>query len=280
VDAGQKRLVTQYRESPNLIHLLRTYLRQVEVVYQELAGMLDFFELGPIGVDQQAEAPEGRQPAVGHQLTLIGKRLGFGRTHCICQSRPVFGFDCEGTPSRYNIVGFCNIASTWIDCGAQVNVDITIENDDIYRRFLQVRCYQMLQRFARSDLQACCTILWGDAATVLDYGNSRVVLAPGRPLTQEEENLKQLYPRVLPVALGVDVRFHFGSLPVWGFGEGWEGVCNEVSSPLILVDEAGNYIVDESGNRIELELMYKGGEWMCEEDVHPYDCAETSALSA
>lgn len=259
VDEVMNYVGTQYRESTNMLHLMRTYLRQGEIVYQVLEQMLDYFNL---------------DTAVGDQLTLIGKRLGWPREHCICLPQTLFGFDCMGITSKYTLSGFCDTASTWEDCGTIVNGTITIEDDEIYRKFLQVRCYQIQQRYALEDLEACCDILWGVEASVLAAKRGRIVIAIGRDLTEEEGSLLQLYPRVLPVALGIKVYFHLNNVPVFGFGDGWEGVCEIESSPLLLVDENGDHLQDESGNNIDLYNTYRGGEWMCEFDPTPYNCHE------
>ncbi len=56
------------------------------------------------------------QSAAGDQLTLIGKRMGFPRCHCVCNIQPVFGFFCDGQSTSRPILGFCEDGS-WDGCG-------------------------------------------------------------------------------------------------------------------------------------------------------------------
>lgn len=251
------RVLTQYRESPKLLHMLRTYLRQVEIVEQAVCDLPEYFAL---------------ETAVGDQLTIIGKRLGFPRTHCVCEVQPVFGFDCGNVPYGYSILGFCTDAS-WLDCADFGISEISIEDDELYRRLLMARVYQKLALFDLASLKAAIRILWGPQAMVMDRGRGRVVLAPGRPLTAAEEAIVQLYPRVVPVALGISVRFHFGPLKVFGFGDGWGGFCDGESvdgQPLLTVND--EEILTADGQPILTGNLGIGSDWMCAIDVRPYDC--------
>lgn len=253
------RILTQYRESPNLLFLLRTYLRQIEIVYQGVCELPEKFDI---------------ETAVGDQLTLIGKRIGWPRCHCVCYAKPVFGFKCGTYPTSYPITGFCDTNSTWKDCDEAGLQTVCLEDDEVYRTFLKVRCYQMLAKFDRASLLVCIRMFFGDTAVILSAKNGRIVIAPGRALTNEEANIVQLYPRVLPVQPSIDIRFHFGALPVFGFGEGWEGFCEPLyPDGAFLVDEDGNFLVDESDNFIRTGQITRSGVWMCATDVHAYDCA-------
>lgn len=266
VDAELGRIATQYRESPKLIHLIRTYLQQVEEALRELCAIPDHFDL---------------DTAVGDQLTLIGKRLGFPRCHCVCTVQPVYGFACEGVVSPYTLVGFCD-EGVFVDCGPNGLSDICITDDEIYRRFLKARRYQFLALFDVESLNAALRHIWGDTAFVLHGDHGRVVMTPGRELDAVERALLPLVPRVLPVAPGIRQRFHFDVGPVAGFGEGWGEWC-ETYAPegLALVTEDGTPITvpDDStgaGTDDELYLMTgpltRGAFAMCEVDVFPYDC--------
>lgn len=260
VERRVDRVLTQYRESPKLLHLIRTYLRQVEIVAQQACDLPSYFDIGS---------------AVGDQLTLLGKRLGWPRCHCVCTVQPVYGFEC-GQADGYPITGFCDDNGTWIDCDPFGVSEICIADDELYRKFLQVRCYQIERRFDLDSLTAAIRIFWGEAATVLDARNRKVVIAPGRDLTAAEESLLQLYPRVLPLAPGISARFHFhsGYEPVFGFGDGWGGFCEEwLPDGAPLMTEAGAEIVDENNAPIMTGPLTRGAPWMCAVDVHPYDCA-------
>ncbi len=251
------RVLTQYRESPKLLHLLRTYMRQVDEVVRTACALPTFFDL---------------DTAVGDQLTLLGKRLGWPRCHCVCSTQPVFGFECEGVPNAVPISGFCDDNQTWLECDPFGTSDLCITDDAVYRLFLKVRRYQMLALFDLQSLTEAVRIFFGPTASVLDAGVGRVVIAPGRPLTVPEQQLLQLYPRVLPVAPGIGIRFHFGSSIVFGFGEGWGGFCDPWEpGGLPLMTEDGDVLITETGEEIITGLT-EDAEWMCEIDPKPYSC--------
>lgn len=257
VDERLSRIITQYRESPKLLHLIRTYLRQVEIVQQSICDLPTFFDI---------------DDAVGDQLTVLGKRMGFPRTHCVCDVQPVFGFDCGPSDFGVTILGFCTDA-TWSDC-ADLGVSyITISDDELYRRFFKVRRYQMMAYFDRARLLEAIRELWGLQATMLDSRNGRVVLAPGRPLSAAELAVVQLYPRVLPVSLGVAIRLHFGPVRVFGFGEGWGGFCDgEAVDGQPILDDEDDPILTDMNDEILTDNLGIGADWMCAIDVRPYDC--------
>lgn len=305
VEERINRVLTQYRESPKLLHVLRTYLRAVAEIHAEVCDLPDRFKL---------------ETAVGDQLSLIGKRMGWPRCHCVCDIDPVFGFECADQISLRRVTGFCDPAGNWINCDTGLS-ELCINDDDAYRRFLQVRAYQMTNQYDLTSLEQTIKIFFGPTAKVLHSGDGRVVVAPGRPLTAAEHTLLQLYPRVLPLALGIKVMFHFGTTSrVFGFGEGWGGfmeldpemtaqsdafkrtgkifgfcdddeiiggfceVWDDNGLPLktekLLDDESAQLIVDESGNELYTGplkedaawLCRSNAPWMCEVDVHPYDC--------
>lgn len=250
-------VLTQYRESPKLLHLLRTYLRQVEIVEQSICDMPDKFDL---------------DTAVGDQLTLLGKRMGFPRLHCICDIQPVFGFACSNDSTMDNILGFCTGAD-WKDCSNMGISYVSIDDDELYRRFLKARRYQIMSYYDRESLKAALREIWGNTSMIMDSRNGRVVVAPGRDLTDAELGLIQIYPRVLPIALGIEVRFHFGPLNVFGFGNGWGGFCDgEAVDGQPLLTEDDDVIYTESDDEILTDNLGIGADWLCAIDVRPYEC--------
>lgn len=267
VEAEIDRVLTQYRESPKLLHMMRTYLGQVADVIGSICVIPSFFDI---------------EQATGHQLTLLGQRLGWPRCHCVCTTQPLFGFECDGVVGTTQISGFCDDGVTWEDCGPFGVSEICLQDDDLYRKFLFVRRFQALSLYDLQSLSDAVQIMWGLTAKVMDAGNGRVVIAFGRELTNAETAVLQLYPRVLPIAPGINVRFHFGAvLTVFGFGEGWGGFCDPVD-PLsdsfvgqgqALATESGNVLVTENGVEIVTGPLVSDAIWMCEVDVRPYDCA-------
>ena len=253
------RVLTQYRESPKLLHMMRVYLRAAEEAAQAACAIPSFFDL---------------DIATGDQLTILGKRLGFPRCHCVCNIQPVFGFVCEGFPSDYTLVGFCEENGQWADCGPFGTSDVCITDDEVYRGFLKARRYQMLALYDVASLTAAVRHLFGDQAMVLTAAVGIVVIAPGRELSPGEQALLQIYPRVLPVPPGMQARFHFGTTQVFGFGEGWGGFCEPWEPDgLVLVTETGEPLVTEEDDEIITGPLTKDAPFVCAVDVLPYDCA-------
>ncbi|TLX12158.1 DUF2612 domain-containing protein [Rhizobium sp. MHM7A] len=257
VEAGVNRVLTQYRESPKLLHMIRTYMRKVAEVHAAICDLPGYFDL---------------QTAVGDQLTLIGKRMGFPRCHCVCDIQPVFGFACEGQPSIRPIVGFCDDAS-WEGCGEDGISEICINDDEMYRNLLICRSYQMQARYSIADLTLALQTLYGPTAIVLDAGHGRVVLAPFRELSDAETAILQIVPRVLPVAPGIVTRWHFGTFKVFGFGEGWGSFCEDwLTDGAILSTGDDDLLVTENNDFIITGPLTRGADWMCELDLKPYSC--------
>lgn len=253
------RVLTQYRESPKLLHVIRTYLRQVEIVQQAICELPEAFTI---------------DNAVGDQLTLLGRRMGWPRVHCVCTVQPVFGFDCGSPTQSVPVEGFCS-STTWADCTNTGISYISVDDDDLYRKMLRVRQYQMTQKFTRQALLDCIRILFGETAKIMYSGNGEVVIAPFRQLTNLELTFIQLFPRVLPLPLGVRVRFHFGSPQIFGFGIGFLGFCEGSGgdgAPLMTEEDEDEYILTENGEPILVNATNDNPEWLCKLDVRAYDC--------
>ena len=257
VEDGINKVLTQYREAPKLLHMIRTYMRKVAEVHAAICDLPSYFDL---------------QTAVGDQLTLIGKRMGFPRCHCVCDISPVYGFACEGVPTDRPMIGPCEIGS-WEGCGEDGISEICIDDDEMYRKLLISRSFQMQSRYSLADLTAALQTIYGEQAAVLDAGHGRVVLAPFRGLTEAETAILQIVPRALPLAPGIVSRWHFGTRVVAGFGEGWGAACEEWEpGGLPLATETGDILVTEDGEEIWTGPLTRGADMMCELDVKPYSC--------
>lgn len=250
------RVLTQYRESPKFLHMLRTYLGFIAEAKLRTCDLPSYFDI---------------DTAVGDQLTILGKRLGWPRCHCVCDTQPVFGFDCN-TIQEKEVSGFCDESVVWEDCENSGVGDICISDDEVYRKFLKVRRYQFTKKFDITSLEECLKIFWGDQAVIVDEGFGRVIIAPGRELSDQEIALLQLYPRVLPVALGVNVLFHFSGVKVFGFGEGWGEFCEEWRPDGLPITDGEDDLETENSELIITGPLTQDANWMCGIDVKPYGC--------
>ncbi len=253
VEERVDRILTQYRESPNLIGIIRHDLAEIADIIVQSCAMPSEFDI---------------LDAVGDQLTIIGKRLGWPRCHCICVAIPVFGFSCGvipvtsdgevvtsdgaivttgGTDSgeSYNtnkpILGFCS-GAVWSDCQEAGVGDICLDDDEVYRNYLLARRYQARQLWDIDSLQAAAWHLWGPTATVVSMGGARVAIQPGRDLTPMEQVQLPVAFRVLPLAPGITPHISYETGSIFGFGIGWGGLC-------------------------------EGAKWLCPQEIDPYNCA-------
>lgn len=291
VEAEIDRIRTQYRESPNLLAYFRHVLGQIAEAQTAVCRIPAAFDL---------------DTAVGDQLTILGKDLGFPRRHCQGQFRPVFGFGANGftgtTPSvgpyfgfpcddgapEATVTGFCGgsfcadggepefgfgcstdiprdlpvsgfceegtwfgctdseIApcdlgcesiipvegycedGSWLDCDGPRFDDYTFTDDELYRRYLRVRRYQILGLYDLDSLNAALRGIWGASAFVATMDRGQITLASGRILSNVEKQILPITVKVLPIAPGIRRLVHVDPGRPFGFGEGWGGLCDSV----------------------------------------------------
>ena len=206
------RVATQYREATKFLGYLRAVLSGIEEAALATCAIPSKFDI---------------ETAIGDQLTLIGKRIGFPRCHCVCDLPPVFGFLADGyTPTR-PIAGLCDDGSTWAGCEETGVGDLCINDDERFRAFLMVRRYQMLGLYDPDSLETCIRLFWGSQSRAISKGDGSVVLVPARNLSTVEMQYFLIVLRVLPIAPGIRADVHFGDEPVFGFGTGWAGLCED-----------------------------------------------------
>lgn len=259
-DDSISKILTQYRESPKLLSVIDHWLQILEEVMIQINSIPDYFDL---------------DTAVGEQLTFIGKRMGFVRTHCVCTTRFVYGIEtpyCEPKPF-IEIAGLCDSSATFIDCDENGSGIVTIYDDELYRNCLKVCAYRIGNQYSWDDLTNAIQILFGVNAIIAASGNGRVVIWPGRAITNEEFVLLQVYARILPVAMGIKIFFHLGVNRIAGIGTGWGGFCELISEGDNVVDSLGNNVVDSLGNNVITAQTLSDADMLCEYDPRPYDCS-------
>ncbi|WP_406858481.1 DUF2612 domain-containing protein [Alsobacter sp. KACC 23698] len=214
------KVATQYREATRFLAMARAYLGQLAEAHLSFCEILDHFDI---------------DTAVGDQLTIIGKALGWPRCHCAGQRRPVFGFDCS-TPScdapAVPVAGFCE--AEW-DCGGPDFIEFCFTDDELYRRFLKARVIALTGDYRRSGVTAASRALFGEHAAILRETPAVLVIATGRLLSQVEIAIAHLFGQVMPVAPGVRLKIWQSQGPAFGFGAGWGGFCaGAFPSPIAL----------------------------------------------
>ena len=227
VEEEINKVATEYREATKFLGMIRAFLAQSEDSAIKHSAVPSFFDI---------------DSAVGDQLTILGKQLGFQRCHCVCEAPKVFGFKCGPFASSDRIAGFCEPGSTWAGCPPLGASEVCITDDEVFRGFVKARRYQVLGLYDIASLQAAARHIWGSGASVVSSRVGRVTLAPGRSLTDFEMTLVPVAFRVLPIAPGIKGTVHYGTGPIFGFGEGWGGFC-------------------------------ASAEFICPADPHTYSCA-------
>lgn len=213
-DARLSRVLTQYRESPNLLGLIEAYLL-------ELAEVIERADAIPAAFDIDA--------STGDQLTLIGKWMGFPRVHPRGQRVRAFGFARDDRPAlTYPVAGFCD--SRFICEGSDFEAK-TFTDDAEYRRFLKARTVSvnaaLSNRYSRDVLtEAASALFGGDEVLVVREGGGEITLCLTRFYTDDEMRLLHMATQVLPLPLGVTVYWaHSDGVP-FGAGAGWGEFCS------------------------------------------------------
>lgn len=205
------KIADQYRESPNLLGIIRDRLQQPAVLAQLVCQVIPYFDI---------------DTAVGDQLTIIGKALGWPRCHCRGQRRPVFGFACadECGPPVVPIGGFCE--AEW-DCGNGPDyVEFCFTDDELYRGFVKARRWAIAGDYTHHGITMAARDVFGPNAVIYDDGEGVIEIAAGRLLTNIEISIAHLYEQCLPIPPGVRLEINHSNGVPFGFGEGWGGFCD------------------------------------------------------
>lgn len=210
-EAQIDKLATQYRESNNLIGITRGYVHQVATVENTACSMLDNFDI---------------DDAVGDQLTILGKVLGWPRVHCAGRRKAVFGFECDNEcgPPTVPVGGFCE--AEWACDGDPDFVEFTFTDDEMYRGFLKSRAITLAGEYRRDSLTEAARAMFGDLAVIWKREAGVVHLATGRLLSDTEISISHLYRQVLPVPPGIALELWHSRGAPFGFGHGWGGMCS------------------------------------------------------
>lgn len=211
VEAEIDKVATQYREAGKFLGMLRAYLREVADAQDAICQTLDAFDI---------------DSAVGDQLTIIGKVLGWPRYHCSGARRPVFGFACTSDDCNIPsvlVAGFCEAD---FDCGNPDLVPFTFVDDELYRRFLKARVVTLLGDYRRMGVIEAAAHLFGDGAAIWREEPGSISIATGRRLSDVEVSILNLYRQVMPIAPGVELQLWQSAGAPFGFGAGWGGFCD------------------------------------------------------
>lgn len=213
VDTRLSRVLTQYRESPNLLGVAGAYL-------SELTDVMDRADAIPSAFDLDT--------STGDQLTLIGRWLGFPRTHGEGARVRAFGFARDEVKTTYPVAGFCEGAFFACPDGTEFE-EHTFSDDGTYRRWLKARRRQvnasLSLKYTRQELEAAAGEIFGATARLVKEKPGIVTVCLERFFTEAELRLLALASLVLPVPPGIAIEWAHSDGAAFGFGAGWGEVC-------------------------------------------------------
>lgn len=212
IDERLSRVLTQYRESDNLLGLITEYLKALGNIGAQIDELNEAFNI---------------ETSTGNQLTLIGKWLGWPRTHCEGQRLPVFGYPCEGYRINYPVKGYCE--GVRYSCAQTPYQSYTFEDDDEYRNWLIVRgaaiVAQQTSNFSYPLLEQTASIIFDDDVIVVRTLPGKITLCLTRYFTEYELSILHLVKEILPLPPGIGVVWaHCDGVP-YGYGDGWGDTC-------------------------------------------------------
>lgn len=208
------RILTQYRESPNLIGVIRAALSELADVAERGDAIQAAFDI---------------DTSTGDQLTMIGKWLGWPRTHCQGSRAKVFGFACEEDDCSvgYPVLGFCEGAR--FACEGALFEEFTFSDDALYRRYLKARAVAInaaqTNDYSRDDLVAAASALFGDDCVIVKERRGETILCLTRFFTSAELQILHLAEHVLPIPPGVTLTWAHCDGEIFGVGTGWGELC-------------------------------------------------------
>ena len=210
------RILTQYRESPNLIALIRNGLQEIADAAEYLEAIQTAFDI---------------ETSIGDQLTVIGKWLGWPRVHCEGRRPTVFGFECSSDGEETSacstavpVAGFCE-GARWA-CPGYGFEDYEFVDDELYRRYLKARNIKLAGDYSRERLIEAAGLIFDHEVVFVRERPGVVTLCLTRAFTSEELAILALADHVLPIALGVRLEWAQTDGAIFGFGEGWGGLCS------------------------------------------------------
>lgn len=209
------RILTQYRESPKLLGLIRAALSELADVAERGDAIQSAFDI---------------DTSTGDQLTMIGKWLGWPRTHCQGSRAKVFGFACEDDDCSvgYPVLGFCEGAR--FACEGALYEEYTFNDDALYRRYLKARAAAInaaqTNDYTREDLVAAASALLGDECVIVKERRGEIILCLTRFFTSAELQILHLAEHVLPIAPGIKLTWAHCDGEIFGIGTGWGEICS------------------------------------------------------
>jgi len=241
IEARIDRIATQYRESPNLIALMRSYMEEFGLAAEAMVEIASAFDLETKG---------------GDQLTIIGKWLGWPRHHPNGQLATFFGFDSapvqpfggfgETPPSEWDtagseaeqllgfnpdadpnqdpdyfpVDGFCGEGIFYTE-GAQRYRAYDFSDDEEYRVWLKAMQRRLQKDYRRGTLAEAATGIFGSEVVPIEERAGEMILCLTRAFTVQERRYLHKVEEVLPVTPGALLRWAQSEGSPFGFGAGW-----------------------------------------------------------
>ena len=197
-------IATQYRDSTNLINLIEGISSVFIQFKQQFRNWIPSFNL---------------ETAVGDQLTILGRIVGFPRHHCnACME---WQESANGTVPAEAIATTCD-KKYWL---GEIN-DFTFDDDETYRSFLKARQIYNFTKGTIEDAVNAAKTIFGPTAFLYSQGYGQLIIATGSPQSIDTLKLLPLAYRSIPIPRGVRLRIIDSGSNPFGFGNGWYGFCS------------------------------------------------------
>lgn len=210
------RLVTQFKESTNLINYIKTLLVEANTLEEVYRSLLE---------DRWLDV------ATGVNLDILGSIVGQPREFIDAEIFDYFGFADNSQAQSFGTVLDVGVGGRFVRVG-EITTGIRRLEDEEYRAFIRSRISRNSTSSTPEDIIAQLQFILNTPLILLVEGQARYEISIGRKLTLNEKSIlaeTNIVPKTAGVSTGyvtefsTDDFFSFGGVPN---GEGFGSVLN------------------------------------------------------
>jgi len=196
------RLVTQFRESPNLIAYIRAIISESDTIESALCDVLDQRML---------------DTATNAQLDVIGALVGQGRLLIDATAFSFFGFQGNPISDSFGDINNPQIGGRFASIGEALT-GFTELNDDDYRLFIRARIVRNTTQARPEDVIDQIRFIFGDVLVVITEGvNASYQISLGILLNANQRVLIQNDLFLKPAGVQFSIVAEFDTSDFFGF---------------------------------------------------------------
>lgn len=196
------RLVTQFKESPNLIGYIRSIISESDVIESELCDVLSLRTL---------------DTATNAQLDVIGALVGQGRLLIDATAFSFFGFEGNPISASFGDINNPQLGGRFASIGESLT-GFTELNDDDYRLFIRARIIRNFTAARPEDVINQIRFIFGDVLVVITEGvNASYQISLGILLSANQRVLIQNDLFLKPAGVQLSLVAEFDTANFFGF---------------------------------------------------------------